>query len=234
MCRASIRGAAAPRGHRWAGRGATSSLGRSALRAARESPSVTPAAAPRTHRGCLHRALDPVDRPAMGGAAAGYANGRSSPRLDAGREPHAIEPGDSLGRPPCHRRRHRCPRAPARPCVCASAHHARALAGAQRGLRRVLAPRVDPGSLRRSRSSTTARAPSPRALHPEPYTPALIPALTPALTPGGKSSAMELLDCADGDGDGEVTSQEASSMLSMCLTYTRAVQPRARPRSQSR
>ena len=156
----------------------------------------------------------------MGGAAAGYANGRSSPRLDAGRAPHAIEPGDSLGRPPCHRRRHRCPRAPARPCVCASAHHARALAGAQRGLRRVLAPRVDPGSLRRSRSSTTARAPSPRALHPEPYTPALIPALTPALTPGGKSSAMELLDCADGDGDGEVTSQEASSMLSMCLTYT--------------
>ena len=144
MCRASIRGAAAPRGHRWAGRGATSSLGRSALRAAREIPSVTPAAAPRTHRGCLHRALDPVDRPAMGGAAAGYANGRSLPRLDAGRALHAIEPGDSLGRPPCHRRRHRCPHAPARPCVCASAHHARALAGAQRGPRRVLAPRVDP------------------------------------------------------------------------------------------
>lgn len=99
MCRASIRGAAAPRGHRWAGRGATSSLGRSALRAARESPSVTPAAAPRTHRGCLHRALDPVDRPAMGGAAAGYANGRSSPRLDAGRS-KGPAPGTSPTRGP--------------------------------------------------------------------------------------------------------------------------------------
>jgi hypothetical protein len=99
---------------------------------------------PRAHGGCLHCALDPVDRPAVGGAAAGYANGRSSLRLDAGRALHAIEPGDSLGRPPCHRRRHRCPHAPARPCVCASAHHARALAGAQRGPRRVLAPRVDP------------------------------------------------------------------------------------------
>jgi len=40
------------------------------------------------------------------------------------------------------------------------------------------------------------------------------------VTVGGKSSAAELLDCADGDGNGEVTSQEASSMLTMCLTYT--------------
>tara|TARA_B100000795_G_C22404331_1_gene288337 strand:+ start:334 stop:540 length:207 start_codon:yes stop_codon:yes gene_type:complete len=40
------------------------------------------------------------------------------------------------------------------------------------------------------------------------------------VTVGGKSSAAELLDCADGDGSSEVTSQEASSMLTMCLTYT--------------
>ena len=71
--------------------------------------------------------------------------------------------------------------APVRPPARASARRlttrvlSQALKGACAGY--TIAPRVDPGSLRRSRSSTTARAPSPRALHPEPYTPALIPAL---------------------------------------------------------
>ena len=44
------------------------------------------------------------------------------------------------------------------------------------------------------------------------------------VTVGGKSSAAELLDCADGDGNGEVTSQEASSMLT-CASPTREARP---------
>ena len=39
------------------------------------------------------------------------------------------------------------------------------------------------------------------------------------LTVGGKSGAAELRDCADVDGDSAVTSNEAASMLTSCMSY---------------
>ena len=38
-------------------------------------------------------------------------------------------------------------------------------------------------------------------------------------TVGGKSGAAELRDCADVDGDSAVTSNEAASMLTSCMSY---------------
>ena len=36
---------------------------------------------------------------------------------------------------------------------------------------------------------------------------------------GGKSGAAKLRDCADVDGDSAVTSNEAASMLTSCMSY---------------
>ena len=103
------------------GKACRARLGGSASRAARATPSVTCASRLSRLACCLHRALDPVDRPARcdGGRLLRYDSARSALWVGAGRAPPTFEPEPAVpsGQPSRRRRRRLTPHNHAVPVV---------------------------------------------------------------------------------------------------------------------